>query len=89
MEGSADFETLRGCCSYCTEASSEGRGGLSTEELALLGRRCKRLLDGARLQLPERVADSPHPPSLRALSSEGLARSRCRAPSVSVPSDED
>jgi hypothetical protein len=74
LEGAADFETLRGCCSYCTEASSEGRGGLSTEELALLGRRCKRLLDGARLQLPERVTDSPHPTSLRALQTVSLAR---------------
>ena len=49
------FEAIRTATSWCTE-SAGAKAGLSAEERALCGRRCKRLLDAGRLWWLREVA---------------------------------
>ena len=53
--GRAGFDTIKGAVSWCTEACGP-KGGLTAEQRAICGRRCKRLLDLGRLDWLRRTA---------------------------------
>ena len=53
--GRAGFDTIKGAVSWCTEACGP-KGGLTAEQRAICGRRCKRLLDLGRLDWLRRMA---------------------------------
>ena len=53
--GRAGFDAIKGAVSWCTEACGP-KGGLSAEQRAVTGRRCKRLLDLGRVDWLRRVA---------------------------------
>jgi tRNA:m4X modification enzyme len=53
--GREGFDAIKGSVSWCTEACGP-KGGLSAEQRAICGRRCKRLLDLGRLDWLRRMA---------------------------------
>jgi tRNA:m4X modification enzyme len=65
LGGERDFETLRGCTSWCTsgctktgvqpEVTVGENNGVGAAEREATGRRCKRLLDAGRLDYVRRV----------------------------------